>query len=105
MEKKELAARGITREECLATWSGADLAFLCNNVCLVGLFIIEYLLKCLLNWILKRRATSYFWGAHGEMLLTSEPSLIHRKILQIIVRLSQSKSKVPVSFVWSTKEP
>lgn len=52
MEKKELAARGTTvvfvllRGECLAAWSGANLAFLCSNVSLICLFTIEYLLKC-----------------------------------------------------------
>lgn len=52
MEKKELAAGGTTvvfvllRGQCLVAWSGADLASLGSNVCLVCLFAIEYLLKC-----------------------------------------------------------
>lgn len=52
MGKKEVAAGGTTvvfvllRGECLAAWSGADLAFLCSNMCSICLFTIEYVLKC-----------------------------------------------------------
>jgi len=74
MEKKERTTRDRTvvfvllRGERVAAWSGADLALLCSNMCLICLFTTEYFLTDLLNWILGCKAVSCFWEADGEML-------------------------------------